>query len=223
MKRRKEISVNGNWVPSLLTISPSMRCNLNCTGCYAGLYSKDGELSEQEIDGLLAQARDMGIFFVVVSGGESYHLRKTWIRLFKKYSDMYFLTYTNGTLINEQTAFALGKLGNVASAICVEGYKEETKTRRGKEVWVKIRFSILSPHRNREATAAIGLPTCGETIPYSWQTPGTTDQPPEAETPWPAAAYQRSCHSATCRSSRVERTRPAALRRRRRLKACIPA
>jgi MoaA/NifB/PqqE/SkfB family radical SAM enzyme len=138
LKRRKELCIDGNWVPSLFTISPSMRCNLNCTGCYAGLYSKDGELSEREIDGVLSQARDMGIYFVVVSGGEPYLLRNTLIRLFKKYSDMYFLTYTNGTLIDERTASILGKLGNVAPAISVEGYQEETEERRGKGVWPKI-------------------------------------------------------------------------------------
>jgi hypothetical protein len=30
---------------SPVVVSPAMRCNLNCTGCYSRLYTKDGELS----------------------------------------------------------------------------------------------------------------------------------------------------------------------------------
>ena len=60
------------------------RCNLRCTGCYSGLYSKDGELSETEIDGILAECRRIGVYFVVVSGGEPYMMKDVWLRLFRK-------------------------------------------------------------------------------------------------------------------------------------------
>jgi hypothetical protein len=43
------------WVPNFVTISPTMRCNLRCKGCYSGLYLKDGELSESELDSILTQ------------------------------------------------------------------------------------------------------------------------------------------------------------------------
>jgi hypothetical protein len=31
----------GFYPPGMIVISPTMRCNLHCTGCYAGSYSKD--------------------------------------------------------------------------------------------------------------------------------------------------------------------------------------
>ncbi len=137
-RKRNSLSTNDRWVPSLIVISPTMRCNLHCTGCYAGLYTKEGDLPESEIDRILAEARELGIYFVVISGGEPYLLKDMLLRLFKKYNDMFFLTYTNGTFLNEEVAKKLAKLGNVAAAISVEGYEEETDNRRGKGVYKKI-------------------------------------------------------------------------------------
>ena len=57
-RRRNQLAEAGRWVPSFVVMSPTMRCNLKCTGCYSGLYCKDGELSENEIDRLLAEMRE---------------------------------------------------------------------------------------------------------------------------------------------------------------------
>ena len=130
-KLRRALIDENQWVPNLAVISPSMSCNLRCTGCYSGLYDKAGELTEEEIDGVLAELRNMGCYFVVVSGGEPYVKKEMWLRLFRKYGDMYFLTYTNGTLLDDKTVHRLACLGNVAPAISVEGYEEETDERRG--------------------------------------------------------------------------------------------
>jgi len=135
---REQLVDQGIWAPTLIVISPTMRCNLRCTGCYSGLYSKDGELSEEQIDGILDECRRIGVYFVVVSGGEPYIMKDIWLRLFKKYNDLYFLTYTNGTLLDEQTVRTLGRLGNVAPAISVEGFREHTDKRRGRGVYDKI-------------------------------------------------------------------------------------
>ena len=135
---RSEMAARKIWAPTLIVISPTMRCNLRCTGCYSGMYSKDGELSEKEIDRILAECRGIGVYFVVVSGGEPYMMKDAWLRLFKKYNDMYFLTYTNGTLLDEQTVRTLARLGNVAPAISVEGFEEHTDRRRGRGVYAKV-------------------------------------------------------------------------------------
>ncbi len=137
-KKRQEMSTGENWVPTLFVMSPTMRCNLNCTGCYAGLYTKDGDLPESEVDRMLGEARDLGIYFVVISGGEPYIQKDMLFRMFKKYNDMFFLTYTNGTFLDKKAAKKLAKLGNVAAAISVEGYEKETDERRGEGVFKKI-------------------------------------------------------------------------------------
>jgi MoaA/NifB/PqqE/SkfB family radical SAM enzyme len=137
-KLRWTLNSKDYWVPSLVVVSPTMRCNLNCTGCYSGLYSKDGELSEAEIDDIFSQCKRMGAYFVVISGGEPYTMKRTLLKLFRKHNDMYFLTYTNGTLLDEPTVKELARLGNVAPAISVEGYREHTDNRRGQGVYGKV-------------------------------------------------------------------------------------
>ncbi|MFP4066002.1 MAG: radical SAM protein [Spirochaetaceae bacterium] len=146
-QRREELSANGNTVPSVLVISPTMRCNLNCTGCYSGLYEKQGELSREDLENILDQARDLGIYFIVVSGGEPYMMKDTLTDLFAKYNDMFFLTYTNGTFFDRDLARRLGKLGNVAPAISVEGWQKETDERRGRGIWDRVHTAMENLRR----------------------------------------------------------------------------
>lgn len=140
--------------PSHIVISPTMRCNLRCTGCYSGLYSKDGELSEEEIERVLCEAHDFGAYFIVVSGGEPYLMKDVWLRLWKKHPDMFFMTYTNGTLLDQRTVDELARLGNVTPAISVEGYREETDRRRGAGVFDRLSGSM---DRLRRAGVIFGI------------------------------------------------------------------
>ena len=133
--RRNTFRNSESWVPNFVVISPTMKCNYHCTGCYSGLYTKRDELSEKELDDILRQCRDLGIYFIVISGGEPYIMKDVLFRLFKKYNDMFFLTYTNGSLLDKAAARKLAKLGNVAPAISFEGWEKETDERRGKGAW----------------------------------------------------------------------------------------
>jgi MoaA/NifB/PqqE/SkfB family radical SAM enzyme len=144
---RTRIRHQGQWVPFIVTFSPTMRCNLGCTGCYSGLYSKDGELSEAELDRLLEECKRMGDYFVVLTGGEPYLLKESLWRLFAKHQDMFFLTYTNGTLIDDEAADTLARLGNVVPAISLEGFEEETDQRRGSGVFKKVMQTMERLHK----------------------------------------------------------------------------
>lgn len=135
--KRNSYKTEDTWVPNFIVISPTMRCNYRCTGCYSGLYTKRDELTEGELDGILKQCRDLGIYFIVISGGEPWIMKDFLLRLFKKYNDMFFLTYTNGSFLDKPTARKLGSLGNVAPAISLEGWEKETDGRRGPGAWAK--------------------------------------------------------------------------------------
>jgi MoaA/NifB/PqqE/SkfB family radical SAM enzyme len=153
-RRRDELQRSSTWVPSFVVISPTMRCNLKCTGCYSGLYTKHGELSQEEICRILDECRSFGAYFVVISGGEPYLLKDRWLEIFRRYDDMFFLTYTNGTLLDERTVAALARLGNVAPGISVEGYRELTDRRRGAGVYDKV---VAATHRLRDAGVLFGV------------------------------------------------------------------
>jgi MoaA/NifB/PqqE/SkfB family radical SAM enzyme len=135
---RRAHSSRGDWVPAFFVMSPTMRCTLSCRGCYSGIYPKDESLSYEEMDRILEEARQLGIYFVVISGGEPYLIADQLQRLFRRHDDMYFLTYTNGTLIDRALARELARLGNVAPGISVEGFERETEQRRGAGVFSKV-------------------------------------------------------------------------------------
>ena len=137
-RKRNEILEKEGWRPPFfLVISPTMRCNLRCIGCYAGSYSQSDQLTTDDLDRILIEAKDLGIYFVTISGGEPF-IRKDLLELFEKHSEMYFQVYTNGTLIDEKVAEKLAKLGNVAPAISVEGFEKETDERRGEGIFQKL-------------------------------------------------------------------------------------
>ncbi len=123
--------------PATIVISPTMRCNLRCTGCYAGDYSKKDDLPIEYVDKVITEAKEMGTCFFVISGGEAF-VRDDMLDIYKKHNDVSFMIYTNGTFIDRDMAFKLQKLGNVAPAISVEGFEKETDARRGKGTWKKI-------------------------------------------------------------------------------------
>ncbi len=120
----------GLYPPGFFVISPSMKCNLNCYGCYAGYYQKSAELTFNEIDSVLNQAKEMGIYFCVVSGGEPL-FHPNIFDIFEKHNDVIFHMYTNGSLIDEKACRRLAQTGNVIPAISLEGYRKETDERRG--------------------------------------------------------------------------------------------
>ena len=127
----------GDW-PCIMVVSPTMRCNLKCEGCYSANYDREDAISTERFDRLLTECEELGIYFVVVSGGEPY-IRSDLLDMFEKHSGIQFLTYTNGTVIyNKHLAPRLAELGNVIPCISVEGFASETDARRGEGVYEKV-------------------------------------------------------------------------------------
>ena len=137
-ERREEfLKTHGFGAPLVMVVSPSMRCNLRCYGCYAGEYSKADDLNPQVLERIVNEAKDAGIFFITFSGGEPFFSENV-LKIWEKHRDILFQVYTNGTLIDEEMAKRLAKYGNVIPCISVEGYEEETDKRRGKDTYARI-------------------------------------------------------------------------------------
>jgi len=135
--KREVLSQRLNAAPFFFVISPTMRCNLRCIGCYAGNYDQREELSFDTIDRILNDAEDMGIYFITVSGGEPF-IRSDLLELYRKHDGLFFQVYTNGTLIDERLAKEIANLGNIAPCISVEGFEQETDHRRGNGTFNKV-------------------------------------------------------------------------------------
>jgi MoaA/NifB/PqqE/SkfB family radical SAM enzyme len=152
-KRKAWEEKEGYYPPSTVVISPTMKCNLSCYGCYAGDYDRSLELSLDEIDSILQQMKEMGVYFAVISGGEPF-FKKDIFEIFRKHSDMAFLVFTHGGLIDEEMVEKLIEVGNVMPAFSLEGYEKETDERRGEGHFRKV---MRAMDLLREA----GLSFCG--------------------------------------------------------------
>lgn len=147
--KRKSFSEQegGFYPPGLMVISPTMKCNLKCFGCYAGMYRNDEDLPFEVFDRVLNEAKEMGIYFIVVSGGEPF-FRNDLFEIIEKHNDMSFHVFTNGSLLNEERVKRLADLGNVLPAISVEGFRDETDARRGRGHYDKVlrAMQLLKEH-----------------------------------------------------------------------------
>ncbi len=148
----------GKNPPLFVVLAPTQKCNLACTGCYASARFNAPTLSYRVIDKIFQEIHDeWGSRFVTITGGEPLIYNdqgKTMFDLWKKYNDIYFLFYTNGTLITKEVAKKLAELGNVTPAISIEGYEKETDDRRGSGVYRRILESIKNL---KEAGVAFGV------------------------------------------------------------------
>jgi MoaA/NifB/PqqE/SkfB family radical SAM enzyme len=127
----------GADVPWTILIDPTSACNLNCTGCWAGKYNKSNSLDFETIDRIIEEAKEMGIYFFVLSGGEP-TVYPQLFDIFEKHQDCGFMMYTNGILIDDEMADRMLEVGNVTPAISLEGDREATDERRGEGVYDKI-------------------------------------------------------------------------------------
>jgi MoaA/NifB/PqqE/SkfB family radical SAM enzyme len=152
VKRKAFLAANGYLPPYLVVISPTMRCNLKCYGCYAGSYAKN-DLDLETVADAIDQAKEMGVYFVVISGGEPFVWPEIY-RLFERQSDVFFQVFTNGSLIDQAAARRLSELGNVLPCISVEGFEDRTDARRGKGAFKQI---VAAMDALRESGALFGF------------------------------------------------------------------
>ncbi len=129
--------------PGFLVISPTKRCNLRCTGCYAASdATARSSIDRQTFERILDEKERLwGSHFTVISGGEPFLWKDDGcdlIEIAARHPAQFFLVYTNGTLIDKERARRLAEVGNLSPAISVEGFEEETDARRGKGVHKKI-------------------------------------------------------------------------------------
>ena len=116
--------------PSVMLISPTMRCNYKCAGCYAAKYTTDDDMPPELFDRVITEAEEIGIKFMPVLGGEPFVYRPL-LDIFKKHPKACFQPYTNGSLITRELADKLVELGNIAPMISIEGFAEQTDACRG--------------------------------------------------------------------------------------------
>lgn len=119
-------------IPWAILMDPTSACNLKCIGCWASEYGDRLNLTFEEMNDVVRQGKELGTFMYIFSGGEPLVRKKDVLRLCEANPDCQFLSFTNGTLIDEAFAEEMLRVKNFVPAISVEGFEEATDARRGK-------------------------------------------------------------------------------------------
>ncbi len=144
-------------VPWAILMDPTSACNLSCTGCWAAQYGDKNSLSYELMDSICRQGKELGIHFYIFSGGEPLVRKKDVIRLCEAHQDCYFLSFTNGTLVDDAFCEELVRVGNFALAFSIEGDEASTDMRRGQGTYRKV---IDAMDRMRRYRLLFGYSTC---------------------------------------------------------------
>ncbi|MCD7914219.1 MAG: radical SAM protein [Tannerellaceae bacterium] len=131
INRFEKWMANGEpFFPAFIMISVTESCNLTCSRCWV-LAGGNRSLSLTQLDGIIRNSKQKGSYFFGILGGEPL-LYKGLLDVMEKHSDCYFQLFTNGILLTEEVAMCLRKMGNVTLMISIEGLKEESDARRGR-------------------------------------------------------------------------------------------
>lgn len=141
--------------PQCMVISPTMRCNYRCQGCYSASYERKDDMPPETFERILHDAEEMGIRFFILVGGEPF-IYPDLLKMLSKHHQAFFQIYTNGYFIDRAMAEKLVELGNIAPMISVNGPEEFTDASRMKGSFAKVAEAM---DNLRQAGAVFGFST----------------------------------------------------------------
>ena len=144
-------------VPWAILLDPTSACNMHCTGCWAAEYGNKLNLSLETIDSIIRQGKEMGTYMYIYTGGEPLVRKEDLIRICEMHPDCEFLSFTNGTLIDEEFCQEMLRVKNFVPAISLEGFEEANDSRRGDGVYQKVQNAMALMKRHG---LPFGISTC---------------------------------------------------------------
>ena len=152
-QKRAEFEKSGEHIPPFLIASITSSCNLHCAGCYArhnhscGDSSPVEQLSDLEWLKIFKEARELGIGFILLAGGEPM-IRRDVIRAAGTVPEILFPIFTNGIMMDDHYIDLFDKYRNLVPVFSIEGHKEKTDTRRGDGVYGKLMEGMERMQKN---------------------------------------------------------------------------
>lgn len=144
-------------VPWAILLDPTSACNLKCKGCWASEYGNKLNLSLETIDSIIKQGKELGVYFYIYTGGEPLVRKKDLIKICEMHPDCAFLSFTNGTLIDEEFCKEMLRVKNFVPTISLDGFEEANDARRGEGVYQKIKNAMALLKENK---LPFGVSTC---------------------------------------------------------------
>ena len=144
-------------VPWAILLDPTSACNLRCTGCWAAEYGHQLNLSLETIDSIVTQGKKLGTFMYIYTGGEPMVRKADLVKICERHPDCEFLSFTNGTLIDEDFCKEMLRVKNFIPAISLEGFEEANDSRRGQGTYQKVMHAM---ELLRENKLPFGISAC---------------------------------------------------------------
>ena len=131
---REELHCN---VPFIILFDPTSACNLKCKGCWAAEYGHKQSLTNEEMQSIVSQGKEMGTHFYMLTGGEPLIRKDDIVALARENRDCAFVIYTNATLVDQKFCDEMNEVGNIGLALSLEGTEESNDWRRGDGAYQK--------------------------------------------------------------------------------------
>ena len=140
---RKKYEEEGKHIPPILISSITSKCNLHCAGCYARAIDSCNDdtpvsqLTAEEWKKIFLEAKDLGISFIILIGGEPM-MRRDVLEVAGSIPEILFPVFTNGTMFDEEYIDLFAEHKNLLPVFSIEGNIENTDFRRGKGTYQKV-------------------------------------------------------------------------------------
>jgi MoaA/NifB/PqqE/SkfB family radical SAM enzyme len=153
----------GEYFPPFLFLSITSSCNLRCQGCWVDVEGPGVRIETGDIHRVITQAKAHGNAFFGLLGGEPF-LHPGLFEILSAHPDCYFLVFTNGHFITDETAARMRELGNVSPLISLEGDASVSDDRRGgPNVYERTLTGLENCRRNKLITG-IATSVCQNNI-----------------------------------------------------------
>ena len=152
-RRRAKAEAEGENIPPFLIASITSSCNLHCAGCYSRQNhactdaAPVNQLTGEDWESIFAEARELGISFILLAGGEPL-LRRDVIEAAGNYPEILFPVFTNGTLFYDEYIKLFDKKRNLLPVLSIEGRLEKTDERRGSGVYKRVTDAMERIQKN---------------------------------------------------------------------------
>ena len=156
---RRAAEERGEHVPPFLIASITSLCNLHCAGCYARSLETcvDGEpveqMSAQDWGSVFAQAREMGVGFILLAGGEPM-VRRDVMEKAAQFPEILFPVFTNGTMLTGDYLDLFDRHRNLVPVLSIEGGQQKTDERRGAGIYKWVQDAMAKMREKRIAFGA---------------------------------------------------------------------
>lgn len=127
-------------------------------------YGHKLNLSLETIDDIVTQGKKLGTYMYIYTGGEPMVRKRDLITLCERHPDCEFLSFTNGTLIDEEFCMEMLRVKNFVPAISLEGFEKANDGRRGKGVFEKVMQAMDLLRRYK---LPFGISTCYTSANYA--------------------------------------------------------